>query len=403
MKALKFFNILLFALILTMITQIWMAPKVTPIAENSIALTTTADSVTVPNIPQITVHNTKTEDFAFNTCEHLSLVYSPATSANTIAFPSENCQEITVKAGSSHLLDLSFLHTSLSKLHGKYELKLSSGDIERKIDFSVERPGFFKTMATTLVYDPIYNLLVGLLLIVPDHSLGWAIVAITIIIRLILLYPQHQMLVNAKKLAALNPKIRALQEEYSSDRATLGMKMMELYKKENVNPMGSCLPLLIQFPILIALYWVIMGITKPENTYHLYAFFQNFSPENIQTIFFGQNLLAIGGMVAIVAAIVLTLTQFLQSWLSLKNQPPLPKADANKPKNPDEMPTIDPRFMQGMTLYFLPLVIGISALFFPIGLALYWWIGIIFMICQQFYVNARAENDKKKGEIIKKK
>ncbi len=401
MNTLKFFNILLIALIITLAMQILIGPKTTPIAENSIALTTTTSSVTVPNIPQITVHNTKNEDFTFNTCNNLSIVYSPATSSNPV--PVENCEDIVVKSQSSHLLDLSSLHTYFSKFIGKYELKLAAGDVERKIDFSIETPGFFKTIGTALIYDPIYNLLVGLLLLVPGNSLGWAIVVITIIIRLILLYPQHQMLVNTRKIAELNPKIRALQEEYASDRATLGMKMMELYKKENVNPMGSCLPLLIQFPILIALYWVIMGIAQPENIYHLYPFFQGFNPENIQTIFFGQDLLQIGGITAIVLAIVLALTQFLQSWLSLKNQPPLPKTDSKKEKNPNEMPTIDPRFMQGMTLYFLPLIIGISALFFPIGLGLYWLIGVLFMICQQLYVNAHAEKTKKKGEIVHRK
>lgn len=95
-------------------------------------------------------------------------------------------------------------------------------------------------------------------MVLPGHELGWAIVIITIIIRLILLVPQNRMLENSKKMAELNPKIKAIQEEYKDDRAVLGMKLMELYKEEKISPMGSCLPLLIQLPILMALYWIIM-------------------------------------------------------------------------------------------------------------------------------------------------
>lgn len=65
------------------------------------------------------------------------------------------------------------------------------------------------------------------------------------------------MLESQKKLQKIQPKIKAIQEEYKEDKAVLGQKIMELYKKEGVNPMGSCLPLLIQMPILIGLYWVI--------------------------------------------------------------------------------------------------------------------------------------------------
>lgn len=87
-------------------------------------------------------------------------------------------------------------------------------------------------MASTLVYEPIYNLFVALLTWVPGHSLGWAIIIITLIIRLILLVPQQHMLESQKKLQKVQPKIKAIQKEYKDDQAVLGQKMMELYKKE---------------------------------------------------------------------------------------------------------------------------------------------------------------------------
>ena len=87
-------------------------------------------------------------------------------------------------------------------------------------------------MLSTLVYEPIYNLFVALLTWIPGHSLGWAIIVITLIIRLILLVPQQHMLESQKKLQKIQPKIKAIQKEYKGDQAILGQKMMELYKTE---------------------------------------------------------------------------------------------------------------------------------------------------------------------------
>lgn len=236
-------------------------------------------------------------------------------------------------------------------------------------------------------------------MLLPGHELGWAIVIITIIIRIILLIPQHRMFESQRKLARLNPKIQALRKEYKDNQAELGMKMMELYKKEGVNPVGSCLPLLLQIPILLGLYWVIMGITDPSNFYHLYSFFSHFDPNSIQRIFFGQDLLASGGTAGIIMALLLAVTQWLQSYLSVQNQPKLPE---KKEDEAAEMPALDPRMMQKMSLYVFPVMIGVTGYIFPLGLGLYWWIGLLFMIVQQWYVNHRAEQKKLTGEIVKR-
>lgn len=89
-------------------------------------------------------------------------------------------------------------------------------------------------------------------------SLGWAIIAITIIIRIVLMYPQHKMMVSQKKLQAIQPKIKEIQKKYKGKQQELGIKLMELYKKEKVNPMGSCGFLLIQMPILLVIYNIIL-------------------------------------------------------------------------------------------------------------------------------------------------
>lgn len=96
------------------------------------------------------------------------------------------------------------------------------------------------------------------------------------------------MLVSQRRMQVIQPKIKAIQEEFKGDQAKIGMKMMELYKREGVNPLGSCLPILIQIPILIVLYQVILNISNPSNLAHLYHidWLQNFKNVAISTHFF---------------------------------------------------------------------------------------------------------------------
>ncbi len=126
------------------------------------------------------------------------------------------------------------------------------------------------------------------MLVFPGHSLGWAIITITLIIRLGLLIPQQKMLVSQRRMQVIQPKIKAIQEEFKGDQAKIGMKMMELYKREGVNPLGSCLPILIQIPILIVLYQVILHISDPSNFAHLYhvAWLQELKNVTLNTYFF---------------------------------------------------------------------------------------------------------------------
>ena len=103
---------------------------------------------------------------------------------------------------------------------------------------------------------------------------------------------------------AIQPKIKELQEKYKGDQAKIGMELMNLYKSEQVNPLGSCLPLLIQMPLLIVLYWVVLGITETSNYYYLYPFLADFDISKIDTVFLGIHLLSIGGIAGIGLGII---------------------------------------------------------------------------------------------------
>ncbi len=206
------------------------------------------------------------------------------------------------------------------------------------------------------------------------------------------------MLMSQKKLQVIQPKIKEIQKKYKDDQAKLGMEMLELYKKEWVNPMGSCLPLLIQMPILIGLYWVISGANDPSNFYHLYSFFSDFNPLSINSEFLTLDLQHVGGTIGIIFSVTLAAIQWIQAKLSFSYNPPaikdketaLTTTDTEKP----EM-ALDPAMMQKMMLYMFPVMIGVSSYFFPLGVGLYWFIGTIFVIVQQWYVNVISAKKKK--------
>lgn len=404
MQPLKLLHIAVFAFIITLLISIFFQPKNNnTIQAGAVSIVSEEKSVTIPNIVKINIVNNSSETVTYNPCTDLSISVNSNYITDIDKAYENKCENISIQPNSTAKLNLDPLYRvfASNNFAGQHILTIKNenfGENGKSIVYNLEKPGFFRSLISSIVYQPIYNLFIALLLVLPGHELGWAIVIITIIIRLILLVPQNRMLENSKKMAELNPKIKAIQEEYKDDRAVLGMKLMELYKEEKISPMGSCLPLLIQLPILMALYWIIMWISDVSNFYHLYSFLGHFNPSNINTIFFGQNLLAVGGTIGIIVAIILAGTQWLQLWLSFKNQPKPNKNKKEISKENSDLPALDPQAMQGVMLVVFPIMIGVTGYIFPLGLGLYWWIGLVFMICQQIYVNNKKSPT---TEIIK--
>lgn len=394
MNTAKLLNIILLSLLITLSLQFFFPKDKGTTLPQDIYIQGKKESYVIPNIPQIEVVNASQSGISISPCSDLKILVN-SIQVNKIeeSYP-DFCNTVTVTSGSQSMLPLATLYPLFSRQSGEYTITLSGEYGERLTHFEMEEPGMIRTALSTIVYQPIYNGFVALITFLPDHSLGWAIIIITLIIRMILLVPQHHMLESQKKLQIIQPKIKKLQEEYKGDQATLGMKMLELYKKEWVNPMSSILPLLIQMPILIWLYWVITEINDPSNFYHLYTFFKDFNPTEISTYFYGIHLDAVGGVVGGIMAILLGAIQWIQAKLSFvyqaKKTPEKSKEmEVKKPEEGTPEAIFDPEMMQKMMLYFFPLMIAGTSYFFPHGVGLYWFIGTIFVIAQQAYVNRK--------------
>ncbi len=227
----------------------------------------------------------------------------------------------------------------------------------------------------TLLFQPMLNALVFFYNVIPGHDIGIAIILLTILIKLILLPFSLQSLRSQKSMQQLQPKIEALKERYKDKKDDMAKAMMELYKKEKVNPLSSCLPLLVQFPFLIAVYGVFRDGLASKNFEFLYPFVSN--PGSIASVSFGLVDLA---KASIWIAVLAGLAQFVQAKMMIAKRPP---ADVRKKEGArdEDMAAV----MNKQMLYFMPVITVFIGASLPAGLALYWFVTTVLTIAQQWF------------------
>jgi YidC/Oxa1 family membrane protein insertase len=199
----------------------------------------------------------------------------------------------------------------------------------------------------TVIAAPLFWLLKWL------HSLignwGWSIIAMTIIIKSAFYPLNHASARSMAKMKLVAPKMKALQEQYANDKQQLQMKMMELYKTEKINPLGGCLPILVQIPVFIALYWVLLGAVELRHA-PWFGWIHDLSAPDPY----------------FVLPVVYAITAYLQVRLS-------------------PTPIQDP--VQAKVMQIMPIAFSVLFLFFPAGLVLYWLINNAIQIFQQWHMN----------------
>lgn len=207
----------------------------------------------------------------------------------------------------------------------------------------------------------------------PGHDMGLAIVVITIIIRIVLHPFSVSMFRSQRAMQRLQPRIRELQAEHKENKQEMSAALMKLYREEKVSPWSSCLPLILQLPILLALYYVLMAGLKEVNVGMLYSFVAR--PESISPIAFGFLQLNERNIYLAVAAGV---AQFFQTKML---QVPPPAVDSAGAQDEKTMSMVNKQM-----LYFMPILTIIIGLRFPAGLTLYWFLTTLLTIFQQWYI-----------------
>jgi len=181
---------------------------------------------------------------------------------------------------------------------------------------------------------------------------GWAIIGLTVLLKLIFFPLSEASYKSMAKMKLLTPKLTKLKETYGDDKQRMNQEMMELYKREKVNPLGGCLPILVQIPVFIALYWVLLGTVEMRQAPWL-GWVGDLSVKDPYFIL----------------PLVMGATMLLQT--SLNPAPPDP--------------------IQAKIMWIMPIVFTGMFLFFPAGLVLYWTVNNLLSIAQQWQVNRMIE------------
>lgn len=223
----------------------------------------------------------------------------------------------------------------------------------------------------TVLYTPLYNLLIFLVDLIPGADIGIAVILTTILVRLIL-WPLSMSAVRTQKaMKAMEPEMKEVRTKYKDDQQEQMKQMMALYKKYDVHPFASLLPVFIQLPIIIGLYWVFRTESLPQvDTSVLYSFVH--APEAASALFLGFMLITTHSYVL---AILAALAQFAQSWYAI----PVPPAST-------EVGSAGADFARALaiqTRYVLPLIIGVVA-YTSGAIALYFITSSIISIVQEW-------------------
>lgn len=183
---------------------------------------------------------------------------------------------------------------------------------------------------------------------------GWSIIALTLVIKAIFFYPSAMSYKSMARMRKVAPKMQSLKERYGDDRQKMSQEMMKLYKTEKVNPMGGCLPILIQMPVFIALYWVLMESVELRHA----PWLGWITDLTVTDPYF-------------VLPLIMGVTMFIQQRLN--------------PTPPDPM--------QAKVMQWMPVLFTVMFVFFPAGLVLYWVTNNTLSIIQQYIITRKIERE----------
>jgi YidC/Oxa1 family membrane protein insertase len=200
----------------------------------------------------------------------------------------------------------------------------------------------------TILAKPLYWLLDKLYSFI--HNWGWSIVALVVLLKIAFYWLNAKAYASMGKMKAINPKIMEMRERLKDKPQEMQQAMMKIYRDEKVNPMGGCFPIMIQIPVFIALYWVLLSSVEMRNTPWILWIKDLSSPDPYYIL-----------------PLVMAATTMLQTALN--------------PTPPDPM--------QAKLMWYMPLIFSVMFFFFPAGLVLYWITNNILSIAQQWVINTR--------------
>lgn len=221
---------------------------------------------------------------------------------------------------------------------------------------------------TTVIYQPLLNLTIFLYGTVGIYNLGFTIILMTFGVRVAMLPLSMKMARSQREMAAIAPELEQIKQKHKGDITKQSEETMKLYRERGISPLAGCLPMLIQFPLLIGLYRVFINLFKPDAFALLYSFVPN--PGVVNHIFLGFIDVSKSSPPLVVIAAVL---QFLQARMALGSS-----------KGQSQMAA-----MNQQMVYLLPVIILVVGWNLSTALVLYWIATTTFSIGEQLYLRRR--------------
>ena len=360
--------------------------------EGSIVLKLIDATVKGGHHPEISIRNTTEEDLVLqDRCPMPPVDVWKIEGEERIPLTAEEtalpCVAVlSVPAGETVKIDLGPWKYSLFSEFTNYEIQLPVAGEEITAQFSIYEAGTITQLFRTFITKPFLNFLILVASILPNHSLGIAIIVLTLLVKLVLFFPTQHALEGQKKLQAIQPKIDEIRKKFKSDPQRMNQETMKLWKQEKINPMQSCLPMLLQFPFLIGLFFVIRDGAVLELSQHLiYAPYMHLDWV-FNTQFLGFDLTQPSIYVFPPMLVIMQFVQMKLSFAIAKKKKDKKPSSAKATEGKKE-PASAQDMQQKVMLYGLPLMIGFFAIKFPAAVSLYWGISTLFAIGQQLVVN----------------
>ena len=237
---------------------------------------------------------------------------------------------------------------------------------------------FFKT----ILFIPLYNILIWLTNVIPGADLGLAIIILTILVKIVIFPLYKKSVVTQKKMKAIEPEMKLIKEKHKDNVTEQSRLTMELYKKEKINPFSGFLVLFIQMPIIIALYYVFRESFVVQKDL-IYSFIS--APNHINTSFLGLINLTVGKNY--VLALLTGVTMYIQVSLSLPKK--------NKSKSDEQNKSFGQDLAKSMDLqmrYAMPAITMVIAFTLPAAISLYWVTSNIFSSIYEVLVIKKIKN-----------
>ncbi len=205
----------------------------------------------------------------------------------------------------------------------------------------------------TIIAKPIFSLMTYIHQVLGNW--GWTIIVLTVLIKLVFFPLSAASYRSMAKMKQVTPKMQAIRERHKGDPAKMNQEMMGLYKTEKINPLGGCLPIVVQIPVFISLYWVLLASVEIRNAPWIGWIHDLASPDPFYIL-----------------PVLMAVSMFIQTKLN--------------PTPPDPI--------QAKVMMFMPIVFSVMFFFFPAGLVLYWVVNNILSIAQQWVITKKMETGK---------